>query len=52
MFEKLIEKLTCPHPWETFDKVNVYGSNVRGLPTYVIYILKCPKCGKIKKIKV
>lgn len=50
--KQIVDKLFCCHDFELFREVLVdntggYGDGSR----YNIYIFKCTKCGKFKKIK-
>jgi hypothetical protein len=38
------------HTWETFEKYNVYGKNP-DRPRWVDYVLRCKKCGDIKRVR-
>lgn len=45
----LIDKLFCMHNWTMLDKFQV-SSDIGD--EYVLVLLSCTKCGKIKKIKM
>lgn len=50
MFKAIINKLFCCHKWEVFSNTEIYANSK--LPTRVIIILICSKCGKLKKIEI
>ena len=54
IIKNFLEKLVCKHDWEKLEciKVRDHFFNVSDLPIYHIYLYKCKKCGKFKKIKL
>ncbi len=46
---RLIDKLFCTHNWTVLDKIQVL-SDIGD--EYILVLLACKKCGKIKKVKV
>lgn len=53
MLKKLLDKLCCKHDWEELKHINVYDDvKYSNLPAYHIYLFKCNKCGKLKKVKL
>ena len=45
----LINHILCSHNWTVLNKTVVYSDIGND---YIILILSCDKCGKIKKIKI
>lgn len=40
----------CPHYWYIHERTNVYGSSdTSKLPVRVDYVLRCRRCGSLKK---
>lgn len=45
-------KNSCKHEWETIRVINVYEDGDHSMPIFHRYVLRCKKCGKIKKTVV
>lgn len=43
------ERIACKHKWVHVERVDVYGSTDMSMPIHVKHILKCEKCGNLKK---
>ena len=52
VFKDLMEKWTCKHEWEQYNRMKVYPEEGGNIPTRVEDTLICKKCGKITKIKL
>jgi len=52
MWKSLVNKLFCAHNWETHNKrdKDIVYSGDRIVTVETTEILKCTKCGKIKKL--
>lgn len=49
---QLLEKWTCKHEWEIFERIDMYDEFSGSLPSYTKCWFMCKKCGKIKKKKL
>ena len=49
---ELLHKWSCHHDWEEFKTFNWFESSEDTRPYKKVYLLKCKKCGKFKKLKI
>ena len=42
----------CNHVWTDYEKYSVFNGGNGKMPTNIDYVLKCTKCGNIKKVRV
>lgn len=59
MLKNLFLKLSCPHDWEELHKYSIFEHdddngeiNYNRRPIKIIHLMKCKKCGKLKKITI
>lgn len=41
----------CEHLWETEQKINIFSSPSSSRPYETVFVLRCEKCGNMKKFR-
>lgn len=47
-----LRKKVCAHDWEEIKEIFIYGFVNNQYPIKRIYIYKCKKCGKLKRLEI
>lgn len=53
--KRLLEKIFCLHSWEQKEYIKAYDNSDKRperLPSYLIYLYCCSKCGAFKKVRM
>lgn len=52
IFLNFLRKTICLHDWEEIKHIADYGRNNDSIPVKHIFLYKCSKCGKFKRIEL
>lgn len=56
MFKKILdylhERLCCHHEWKRIETINYYINKEDELPSKIVIVFRCSKCGHVQKIEL